>query len=99
MAELKPLKGCHIVMQQRVMDFLCTTLEQVDKNYSDEMHEHKPKQVLDSLISLHGWTREKDDFGDKAFKVLDAAEGELRITVVLTKKGELKLDIRPWKVY
>jgi hypothetical protein len=110
MTTLKPGKGLHHTLTQEVLDFASRALENITDQYSDKIHDGSPKDVLDDLVD-HGdfsiqpeegpdvqfrWEREKDDFGDKAFVEMPFQEGALRITVVLTKKNELKLDIRSW---
>lgn len=42
------------------------------------------------------WSFEKDKFGQKVYKVLPWDTGAYRVTLVLTKDDELKLDVRQW---
>jgi hypothetical protein len=48
------------------------------------------------MQTVDGWQTEKDKFGTKVFAATPYKEGELRVTVVLTSRDELKLDIREW---
>jgi len=92
---LKPGKGVHIDLTQRNLNFLRSTLQHVAEIYSDELHDQKPKEILD-YCKAAGFEFEEDNFGKKVFKRIEASKGDLRLTIILTKKGELKLDIRTW---
>jgi len=101
MAKLYPGKGAHLVLNEEILDFVRGTLEDINGVYSDEQHDESPALVIDGLLDgeiMHEntWTEENDNFGRKAYASKHYKEGELRITVVFTKRGELKLDIREW---
>lgn len=106
---MKPLKGAHLVLNEKVLSFLTDALDDIEMNYSDAMHDERPGDVLKGL-SMGGeglnceWGIEEDKFGKKCFTVAEYGSdngigSELRVTVVLTKKNELKLDIRCWGEY
>jgi len=94
--KLAPGKGAHLVLNAEILEFVREALTTVDKYYSDEHHDNEPGIVIDDLLTEPGWSEEKDNFGRKAFTLMSYKEGELRVTVVHTKRGELKLDIREW---
>jgi len=103
MPELKPGKGLHIDLTQRNMMFVQACLQTIrDIEYTDEVHDEKPKVIIDRLKSQGNWEYDKDDFGEKVYRTLETSKGELRFTVILTKprkaggKPELKLDVRTW---
>lgn len=56
------------------------------------------KDLVNELIAKYGWEKEVDDFGYKAFKTLDWQGGQYRVTLVLTSRGSLKVDVRSWFV-
>jgi hypothetical protein len=97
-----PGKGIHLVLNEEYRNFVARALEDIDQCYSDDMHDEDPQQVIMALTSgdedlaLGKWGYEKDNFGVKAIARTPYKNGELRVTVVLTNKGELKLDIREW---
>lgn len=96
--QLFPGKGAHLVLNQEVLDFLRESLERIESGYSDEDHDENPAGVLDEIANAEDtpWTSSKDNFGTKLYAAMPYKEGELRVTVVLTGKNELKLDIREW---
>lgn len=105
MAELKPGKGLHADLTEKNITFLQEALaDLINPNlaspvvtYSDTLHDENPKQVVEHLLKRDGWEDGgKDDFGQKVYRSIETSKGELRFTVILTKKGELKLDIRTW---
>jgi hypothetical protein len=100
-----PGKGAHLVLNEQILAFVQDTLAEVRGFYSDEAHDVDPQAVLNGLLSLNettdrgdtfSWEEEKDNFGHKVLARMPYKKGELRLTVVLTKRGELKLDIREW---
>jgi hypothetical protein len=98
---MAPGKGVHAVLNQEVLDFVKACLEDIESCYSDEIHDSEP---IDVINTLKGWDRDedekwselKDNFGHKVFRIMPYKDQELRVTVVLTKQGELRLDIRQW---
>jgi hypothetical protein len=82
-------------MNEQILEFIKEALDGVCYTYSDETHDNKPKAVLDSL-EAQAWQRQKDSFGDKVFREMPYKKGALRVTVVLTKQNELRLDLREW---
>lgn len=99
---LQPGKGAHMVLNQSVLDFVEASLDMISSVYSDEDHDNNPKAVLDALLAYEvvegdvAWQEEKDSFGHKAYRTMPYKKGALRVTVVLTKQDELRLDIREW---
>jgi len=92
-----PAKGAHLELNDRYLAWLQERLVEIDESYSDEDCEDKAfGPILDALLEYEGWTEEKDNFGRKVFASIGYKAGELRITVVHTKRGEIKLDIREW---
>jgi hypothetical protein len=100
-----PGKGAHLVLNESVLGFIRDALVEIEGYYSDGAHDADPQAVLNGLLSLNEttdrtdtfrWQEEDDNFGHKVFAVRPYKKGELRITVVLTKRQELKLDIREW---
>jgi hypothetical protein len=97
---VKPLKGVHLELNESILGFIRSALDEVATRYSDEVHDVTPKEVVEDLSS-DGWTVNFDGFGTKVsrsriYPVNGHEEGELRVGVVLTPKGALKLDIRIW---
>jgi len=94
-----PGKGAHLELNDRYLNWLQKVLEDIDICYSDEDADDKAfDPILDSLLEseMNQWTEEKDNFGRKVYVAIPYKEGELRVTVVHTKRGEIKLDIREW---
>jgi hypothetical protein len=101
MAKLFPGKGAHLVLNEEILSYIQRALEDINDMYDDAQHDESPSLVIDGLLDEEAthqcdWTEENDSFGRKAYASKQYKEGELRITVVLTKRGELKLDIREW---
>jgi hypothetical protein len=93
--------GAHLVLNQAVLDFVEACLEELSLVYTDDKHDSNPAEVLDALEATSHpegviWEREKDNFGTKVLSRMPYKKGELRITLVLTKQNELRLDIREW---
>lgn len=105
--DLSPLKGFHQVLTEDVLHFLQSCLEDVQSCYSDDRHDGEPKAVLHDLLALGDatseesdiWFSAKDRFGEKAIRWMPWRETELRFTVVLTSKNELRIDARCWGTY
>jgi len=96
-----PGKGVHLVMNNKILTWVNACLEDVANCYDDTLHDSDPGQVLDNLLGLVQeeylpWVEEKDNFGRKAIRKMLYKKGELRVTVILTKQNELRLDIREW---
>lgn len=94
--DLRPGKGLHAVLNQATLDLLEAALEEISLVYNDELHDAEPAAMLDVLKNVEGWDEEKDNFGRKVFKMMPYKKGALRVTVVLTKQDELRLDLREW---
>jgi len=98
------MKGAHLVLNEEILEFLRGSLNDVDQAYSDAQNDQDPEYTIAELESWEGWTKEKDNFGTKVYAarvypVNGHEAGELRVTVVLNKKGALNLDIRVWGDY
>lgn len=92
---MAPGKGVHLVLNEEILIWLGDVLSKIENQYSDELHDENPTEVLDRLTES-GWTKEKDGFGTKVYAAKPYRDNELRVTVVLTKQNELRLDIREW---
>ena len=100
---LYPGKGAHLVMNQEYLNFIDLVMSDIAACYSDETHDADPRMIITALTSQDPdldlnmkWTEEADNFGIKAYASTPYKKGEFRITVVLTKQNELRLDIREW---
>jgi len=96
-----PGKGAHLVLNDEILAFVQEALMDIANCYGDEIHDADPVAVINGLVDGAGhanntWIEEKDNFGHKAFTVMPYKKGELRVTIVLTKQNELRLDIREW---
>lgn len=98
---VRPLKGAHLTLNEEVLNWIRTVLDDMSEYYSDELADNRPGDILADLQQA-GWKFEDDKFGMKVYKTVPYNAGPnvrnsvLRITVVMTKNKELKLDIRPW---
>jgi len=100
---MKPMKGAHLVLNDDILGFLQDALVEVSHAYGDDLADDAPHEVIDAL-EKNGWTKEQDSFGTKVYTarvypVNGHEQGELRVTVVLTKQDMLMLDIRVWGDY
>jgi hypothetical protein len=102
---MAPGKGVHFVLTEKYLGWLRDALHDVDVVYSDEAHDQQAEIVVNTMTDPESdeisefeltWERVKDNFGTKSFVSIPYKDGELRVTVVLSKQGELKLDIREW---
>jgi len=94
-SDLFPGKGTHLIINEEYLDWLGDQLRVVRHHFDDEMADHTPEYMIGALRE-EGWEYTKDKFGEKAYAKKPYREGELRVTVVLTKQNELRLDIREW---
>jgi len=99
-------KGFYGDITEDTLNWMKDTIEAVwnaaggEGELNDLIDEGKSKEFLKNLYgSDHGWTKEADSFGTKLYKELiwgaqpNGAKTKYRITVVLTPRGELKLDV------
>jgi hypothetical protein len=93
---LYPGKGSHLVLNEEYLGWMRSALDEVTEAYSDDLHDSAPDEVIKVLNRDYEWESVNDKFGKKVYKKIDYKSGELRVTVVLTSKNELKLDIREW---
>lgn len=96
--QLFPGKGSHLVMNEEILTFVAGVTAKINEYYTDGLHDEDPEKLLDMLSDDPDftWTSAKDSFGNKLYASMPYKEGELRVTVVLTKGNELKLDVREW---
>lgn len=107
-SKLQPGKGCHLDLTEETLDFLQSCFMDLWNAAGTGDAEDNP--TLDTLIdsgegmqylkdinnSATHWKKSKDNFGTKLYKALPWNDGEIRVTVVLNARGELKLDVRFW---
>lgn len=69
-----------------------------DNVTADELIDEGKQAVLLRALrgKSEGWEVLKDNFGTKVYKSLPWGEGEIRVGLVLTSRGALKIDIREW---
>jgi hypothetical protein len=101
MALLPGKGGFFGILNEDIVGWLKNTLDEVRDAYEiaggDEMHDSDPIKMLKELKGLDAdWKYVKDDFGRKMYNAIPAGNGEYRVTVVLTNRNELKVDIRSW---
>jgi hypothetical protein len=101
MSQLIPAKGFFGVLTKDSIDWLHGAVEEVWDAYGDDGDELNDAGRKDEILSriagsATGWTRTKDAFGSKVHKEIEWGNGTYRLTVVITKNGELNLDIRRW---
>lgn len=96
MSEFRPGKGIHMTLDFDTLEFIRLAVEEIWNAAPDD--EDPTKTILEDLRgSATGWTLTKDNFGTKLYKVNEIDDAnQLRITVVVNKAGEVKLDIRTW---
>lgn len=69
-------------------------------NLIDEGKAHEFQSYLRGTAT--GWKEEKDNYGTKLYKELEWGQDgrgtpqKYRVTVVITSKGTLKIDVRNW---
>jgi hypothetical protein len=99
----KPLKGAHLAINVASLNFLRTALEEISKVVTDAAIDDEPLKIIQAMEAA-GWERADDSFGRKAYVTTpfpcgSGTDGELRVGVVLTKRGVFNIDIRPWGEY
>jgi hypothetical protein len=102
--ENKPLKGAHLAVNEASLAFIVESLRVISTVMTDELIDDKPITIIQELEREHGWIRADDSFGKKAYVTTpfpcgNGTDGELRIGVVLTKRGVFNVDIRGWGEY
>jgi hypothetical protein len=97
---LRPGKGFMGIANEESLEFLHEAINDVHAAYlnagGDSTHDEDPRLILKELLTKEGWSPENDTFGKKAFKSIPVGEGAYRVTLVLTKNGDLRLDVRSW---
>jgi surface antigen len=107
---LKPGKGLNLLVNEQIFSWQLSALETLQDAYEngaggDCAQDEDPKKVFDTIVSAlkpgpehrdYQWHLEQDDFGQKLYCERPYPDGTLRVTLVLTKKKELRLDIRAW---
>jgi len=93
-----PGKGVHLVLNQAVLDFINSSLDEIELVYTDGDHDSNPGMTIDALLEsdMATWTEVNDNFGRKVYRSMAYKTGELRLTVILTQQDELRMDIREW---
>lgn len=93
----KPGKGVRVALDRDIAPFLEDAMSEL--NEATYNHVYTDMNALETLCNNYDWNDQNDQYGDKAVKVEDLANGnQLRVTLIIDPKGELKLDIREWYV-
>jgi len=108
---LKPGKGVHLVVNEDIIAFLGRSFDQLGDAYDsgggDAQYDEHPvalfnymkSHLLDEAnfgLQEDPWQYEEDSFGKKVYIDRDYPDGALRVTLILNKKNELRLDVRTW---
>lgn len=106
---LAPGKGYFGDATMKTAEFLSTALEEIQLVMSSEytlgdeqasaddlIDAGSAKYLIDCLLSVEGWQKEVDKFGLKAYKELPWKDGAYRVTLALTARGSLNIDVRNW---
>jgi hypothetical protein len=111
MADLRPNpKGAHLDLTQETLEFFFnaftdlwnaagegTDTENGEPSIDELIDDGKGMQFLkDVNSSATHWKKAQDNFGTKLYKALPWQDGEMRVTAVHNKRGELKVDVRFW---
>jgi hypothetical protein len=103
--EIKPLKGTTFPLNEASAAWIAETLHDLRTYFRDDIATDHPEDVLDMLERNCGWKRTEDEYGKKAYNETPCNMGAriidpvLRVTVVLTRHGELRVDIRGFGIY
>jgi len=108
--ENKPMRAGQFTLNADVLVFLKDAIDLLggtdmsDPIWDDDVADRAPQLILAELEKA-GWTRYQDKYGDHAYTTTTYPASNpprstdvLRINVV-SVKGVLKLDIRPWGQY
>lgn len=108
---MRPGKGVHTQVNEDLLGFVYNATQQLLSAYQhgggDLEYDENPIRLFNHMKNLlvtnpnkefyvDLWHYEEDAFGRKLYTEHDYPDGELRVTCVLNKRRELKLDIRPW---
>ena len=96
---LKPGKGLRADLadlSEGFVEFLYDQIAEVREALDTFFHDDSCKDITLELEQNYDWDREEDSFGKKAFASYGDDVHEIRVTVIETPKGDLKLDIREW---
>lgn len=93
----RPGKGAHLILTEEVSDWMSDIMYKVyEVTGSSSTNITSPEELRDAFPE-EDWRYEKDAYGHKMITAMELDEGqELRVAVILTPKGELRLDIRTW---
>lgn len=108
--EFKPGKGFFGDGTKSSLEFFSTALQQLRMAYDveggDDAAENNPKKfwvgVKNYLMMDQSedddilWHQEEDKFGLKVWAGKKWGKNEYRVTFVLTRQGECKVDVRSW---
>ncbi len=103
MGDLQPGKGFMGDATEESIDFFFNAFDELrsvfqNLNANELIDNGKPSELLKAMRDQHGWQTEKDGFGQKVFKLLEWGNGAYRVTLALTSRGMLKVDVRSWFV-
>lgn len=105
MTEIKPLKGTTFPLNEASATWIAEVLHDLRTYVNDEILALHPEDVLEMLERQCGWKRIEDEYGKKAYNETPCNMGArvidpvLRVTVVVTRHGDLRVDIRGFGIY
>jgi hypothetical protein len=98
--DYRPGKGVHVELEEELADWLTDVLHDVYGSFGTSATYIRPEEAteeLQSRLSGADWEYTSDSYGDKMSNAYKLQNGqELRVSVVVNRKGELRLDIRTW---
>ena len=93
---MKPGKGLRADLSEGTIEFINDSIVEVGEALDIFFHDDTCTDITVELESIYGWDREEDSYGKKAYASHGDDVHEIRVTVIETFKGDLKLDIREW---
>jgi hypothetical protein len=105
-SKLAPGKGMHAHLNGDTLAFFIGAFDTLNEAIVEHCDGNGLNDVLDSdagagelfahLRNELDWQYTKDSFGQKLYTETDFDNGTYRVTLVLNKNDELKLDVRNW---
>lgn len=99
MSEYRPGKGLRIPLDAGLADWLT----EVMGNIADEIEMAAKSRTAESAVvtepegELSDWESDSDKYGSKVSTSYDLESGgQVKVTVIATPEGKLRLDIREW---
>jgi hypothetical protein len=93
---LRPGKGIRANLTEEFTDYLVEQLGELREALDTFNRDDECTDLTLELEGNYDWDRIEDSYGKKAWTAYGDNTHEIRVSVIETPKGDLKIDIREW---